>query len=122
VEEVDVSVDVHEATAAPTPGTHEAAEQDAAVAAENEREPSCRQGALDRVGEQKGVLADRPAVAGCECPAATRTRRRVGPAPRADREPGAIRVPRPASPVGRATHRVRVRAREAEAPDWTAPR
>ena len=63
VEEVDVAVDVHEATAAAASGTHEAAEQDAAVAAENEREPSCREGALDRVGKQEGVLADRRAVA-----------------------------------------------------------
>ena len=38
VEEVDVAVDVHEASAAPASGTNEAAEQDAAVAAENERE------------------------------------------------------------------------------------
>jgi hypothetical protein len=49
VEEVDVSVDVDEAIAARAPGADEAAEQDAAVATKDEREPSCRQRALDRV-------------------------------------------------------------------------
>jgi hypothetical protein len=62
VEEVDVSVDVHEATAPTSHRAQEAAQQDAAVATQDECGSSRRQRALDRVGEQQAMLADRQAV------------------------------------------------------------